>query len=557
MIPRRAKPQSHNSEAPTIEWIGGIVSMPAYVTGEGEPYRPEAFLWIGADGAILGSQVARPGESVFVAGESLQEAMDRPLIGAAHRPTRVRVASDEVARVLRGSHPGIEVVCRPTPEIDAIATDMWETMGREGPDRQSYIPRDGDADAMRPFFKAAAALFRAKPWKVVPDDESLFSVTIEPLGVRDAAMSIIGQLGQEFGLILFRDIEGFEDYADAPDVVQLRGRGEMPPHFAMTFERGTDLAAELREEVAEHRWEVAGRNAYPWMVVVDQDLVARPPTGREVLMAETIAVALVSVLVEKKALIEAWRGARPVTRTVPVMTHQGEIEVTLSAPYMRTLEFDPSGDILADLAALARDVDEIDFEARRTLEDELIRRFAASPEAKDLEDISACRFVMDLAADYCGQTIATVDGTDLDEILFDLIPRKVSIEASEAPRIVHELGAFFTFLKREFGHPKAGSCLQTLDGNAVRTLETALSDTSKFGMAKSLFMAGRDAGFDMQSREGIEAWMESVRGMPLPPSIPVPWPGASQPSSGKVARKAAKAKKNKRKAARKTRKKNR
>lgn len=25
-----------------IEWVGGIVSMPMYVTGEGEPYRPEA-----------------------------------------------------------------------------------------------------------------------------------------------------------------------------------------------------------------------------------------------------------------------------------------------------------------------------------------------------------------------------------------------------------------------------------------------------------------------------------------------------------------------------------
>jgi hypothetical protein len=23
-----------------IEWVGGLVSMPAYVTGEGDPYRP-------------------------------------------------------------------------------------------------------------------------------------------------------------------------------------------------------------------------------------------------------------------------------------------------------------------------------------------------------------------------------------------------------------------------------------------------------------------------------------------------------------------------------------
>jgi hypothetical protein len=72
-------------------------------------------------------------------------------------------------------------------------------------------------------------------------------------------------------------------------------------------------------------------------------------------------------------------------------------------------------------------------------------------------------------------------------------------------------------------------------------------------MAKSLFMAGRDAGFDMQTPEGIEAWMRSIEGQPLPRSIPIPSPGAPK-TAGK---KAAKAKNGKRKAARQARKKNR
>jgi hypothetical protein len=49
-------------------------------------------------------------------------------------------------------------------------------------------------------------------------------------------------------------------------------------------------------------------------------------------------------------------------------------------------------------------------------------------------------------------------------------------------------------------------------------LEPALSDTSKSGMAKSLFMGGREAGFDMGSKEGIEAWMRAMQSGPLPPS---------------------------------------
>lgn len=39
----------------------------------------------------------------------------------------------------------------------------------------------------------------------------------------------------------------------------------------------------------------------------------------------------------------------------------------------------------------------------------------------------------------------------------------------------------------------------------MKTLEAALSDTSKFGMAKSLFMGGREAGLDMDSKAARKA----------------------------------------------------
>lgn len=536
-----------------IEWIGGTVAMPAYVTGEGEPYRPEALFWMGADGAILGSTVGRPGELLPMASESLQSTIEQPMYGRPHSPTRMRVASAELADALRAGHPGLDVVCAPTPELDEMFALMREKMAEDGATEQSYLSPEITPEAMASFFRAAAALFRAKPWKLVPDDQSLFSVTIEQLGVRDAAMSVIGQMGQSFGIILFSGIDDFEAYLDAADVIELGEEPEMPPHFALNFERGAELAPELRKEISEHRWEVAGANAYPWLVAVDEELVARPPTGKEVTMAEAIALALTNVMAEKKVLRKAWDGGEPVSRTLPVTTHDGEIEVTLCAPYMRApVEFDPFHDILADLAALARDDDEIDYDTREALEDELVRRFAASPEAKDLDEIHACRFLMDLAANYFGHTVATLGASDLREVLFELVPRKVSIDASEARWVIDETRAFYTFLKREFGLKQADSCLRVLGGNAVKKLEAALSDSSNFGMAKSLVMAGADAGFDMQSKEGIEAWMHSIQGKPLPPSIPIPGLGAPRPSS----KKAAKDKKDKRKAARKARKKN-
>jgi hypothetical protein len=551
--PRRSQPRSRGAnETSGIEWLGGTVTMPRYVTGEGEPYRPAALFWMGADGAILGSTVAKPGEIVSLASESLKSTIERPMYGKPHRPTRVRVASAGLADALRAGHPGLDVICGPTPELDEMFALMRENMAEAGAREQSYLSPGVTPEAMAAFFEAAAALFRAKPWEVVPGDQSLFSVTIEQLGVRDAAMSVIGQGGQSFGLILFSGLDDFEAFLDAAEAIEQGGHPEMPAHFAVSFAGGAELPPELRKEVARYHWEVAGANAYPWLVAVDEDLVARPPTGNEVTRAQAIALALTKVMAEHKALQEAWDGGEPVARTLSVATHAGEIEVTLCAPYRRVpVELDPSVDLLAGLAALSRDQEEVDHAARGPLEDELVRRFAASPEARDLDEIYACRFVMDLAAGYFGHTIATLEATDLGELLFGLVPRKVSIEASEAPAVVGELRAFYSFLKRELGLRQADSCLRVLGSNAVKKLEAALSDGSNFGIAKSLLMAGADAGFDMQSKEGIEAWMQSIQGKPLPPSIPLP--GLQRPTPNK----ATKAKKDKRKAARKARKRNR
>lgn len=535
-----------------VEWIGGTVAMPASITGEGEAYRPEALFWMGSDGAILGSTVGRPGELLPVASESLQSAIEQPIHGRPHAPTRVRVASAELADALRAGHPGLDVVCAPTPELDEMLALMREKMAEASVHEQSYLSPEISPKAMAGFFEAAAALFRAEPWKLVPDDQSLFSVTIEQLGVRNAAMSVIGQMGQSFGFVLFSDLDDFEAYLDAVDVIEQGEQPEVPPHFVLNFERGAELAPALRDEVSEHRWELASPNAYPWLVAIDADLVALPPTAKQVTMAEAIALALTHVTAEKKALRKAWEDGEPLSRTLSVNTHVGEIEVTLCAPYGRAaVEFDPSHDILADLAALSRDDDEIDYDAREALEDELVKRFAASPEAKDLDEIHNCRLVMDLAANYFGHTIATLGAANLREVLFELIPRKVSIEASEARGIVDEMRALYTFLKREFGLKQADACLRLLGGNAATKLQAALSDTSNFGVAKSLFMAGAEAGFDMQSKDGVQAWMQSIQGKPLPPSIPLP--GRPQPSS----KKATKAKNHKRKAARNARKKNR
>jgi hypothetical protein len=540
-----------------VEWVGGLVSMPAYVTGEGEPYRPEVLFWLSGEGAVIGHLLGKPGELLSAAADSLRATIKRPIFGKSHAPARVRVASPELAEALRVEHAGIEIVCAPTPEIDEVLAAMRDGIGEDATAEQSYLVPGTGPDAIGALFRAAAGLFRAKPWEIVPSDESLLSVTIEKFGVRDAAISVIGQRGESLGLILFSGLEDFEAFLDGASVVERGEEPTMPPHFALSFVRGADLDAALRKEITQHRWEVAGADAYPWLVVVDEDIVARPLTAEEVAIAEAIALALTRLFAEEEeALLAAWNGGEAVERTLAVATHAGSVDVSFRVPYSRrSTQTMPPIDVMAGLFALGQDGDEMDEDARGELEDELVYHFLDSAEGKSLAGVGACHLIMNFAADYFGATIATLQAPELREIVFEIIPRKVSVDAAAARGIIDEGRAFYAFLARECALPQADACLRELGGDAVRKLEAALSDSGNFGMAKSLLMGGHEAGFDMSSREGIEAWMREMQARPLPAAMEPPFFGAP---SRPVSRAGARAKKkNQRKAARKARKKNR
>ena len=536
------------------EWVTGIVSLPQYVTGEGEPFRPDLLLWIDQDGLIVGMNTARPGELSQRVAQHFRETTRRPLMGPSRAPTRIRVASAELADTLRAElGKTIEVVCAPTPELGATIAAMIEQMD-ENDEEQTFLTPDLSAAAMAAFFHAAAGLFRAKPWGVVPDDQSLLSVTVEALGVRDTVISIIGHAEESFGLILFSDLDTFEAYIEVAIAMAAGEMPPVPPHFGITFESRDDRGPALLAEIAEQGWEVAGPDAYPSLVIVDKDVVGRMPTAKELALAEVIALALPKVLAEEQALLRAWAQGEAFSRTLTVTAHTGPIEVTLSVlneAASSALEEGLSDDLMKAFARLQSHGGELDIEAREKLEEALLRRFYESPEANALKDIQSCQLVMEFAADYFGETIPALTSAHLREIVFEIIPRKLTTDASEGPTIIAELLAFFTFLKREFALAQADACLAVLGGDAAKQLTRALSDPRNFGPAKSIMMAGRGAGFDIDSREGAEAWMREVQGKPLPSFIQLPLlPG---PAPRRVDTAAESAKKTKRQARKKSR----
>jgi hypothetical protein len=161
--------------------------------------------------------------------------------------------------------------------------------------------------------------------------------------------------------------------------------------------------------------------------------------------------------------------------------------------------------------------------------DQLMEVFVQSPEGKHLlsEGIEPgwARMMMDFGMNYLSVTPPHMSPDDVREILFDLIPRKVSTSADEAEEIVHELQAFWAFLQREFHLENATACLKVLDERAARELKKKLSNPANFGIAKSFVMMGMERGFDLSSEEGINQWMATYNAeLAAGAGLPIPFP---------------------------------
>ena len=136
----------------------------------------------------------------------------------------------------------------------------------------------------------------------------------------------------------------------------------------------------------------------------------------------------------------------------------------------------------------------------------LEEQFEQSPESEALPDqeTSYISLLLSFGRDYFSALPTTLSEFELKQILFELIPRKVTMEADKAVPLVREFQAFFRFLHREFSVTSAAALATICDESAAKKLKAKLSDSSNFGMAKSFFSAGQAAGFNMASQQEID-----------------------------------------------------
>ena len=161
--------------------------------------------------------------------------------------------------------------------------------------------------------------------------------------------------------------------------------------------------------------------------------------------------------------------------------------------------------------------------------------FSKSNEAQQVvdrdSDLGWFQMILEFGLNYLGETVDEMTVDSVSEFVLDHIPRKVSTESERAASIIFELTKFWEYLDRVFELPEAKSIVKWLKADGiVANLREELSDPSNFGMAKSMFMAGKDAGYDMTSEAGMAEFLEAynqslaVYNQSLQESKPVPAP---------------------------------
>ena len=295
MSRRRNRKASKKQRAPETrrEWIGGRRTLPIYVE-QPQPFRPEIILWLEMpEELVVGSAMLDPDQSPVSMGESFLETARAPLTGEPRRPARVRIDDAALATELRVCVPNLDVVVRPTPELDRLVELMTESMTDDDFEPSYLEGGQVSEDVVKRFFVAAEQFYATAPWEIAEDMEPV-GVDIPALEVERACVSIIGAQEESFGFVLLSSLRDFDTFIQTTAGFDETGDPAFceVPLLSLNFDRGGDIPDSLRREILDHGWPVAAADAYPTIIGTDRQGMPRPLSERDYRIVSACASAL-------------------------------------------------------------------------------------------------------------------------------------------------------------------------------------------------------------------------------------------------------------------------
>lgn len=266
------------------EWVVGEIVMPMHIIEQGG-YSPVA-VFVLEGPLVLSNTLHHPDDPIDWESE-VTNAMNEPAVGAARRPSTIRVASEELQKTLQQTFPDIEIVQASTPEIDTVGKEYENYMIEVEP---SFL-QDGaiPVEVIAEFFSAAQLLYQLAPWKKL-SDQDLMRIDIPEMGVEGAVLCLLGNADIDYGFALYPTFDHFEKFLDLAERMDDAQQNEHLEtlFLSLTYEKAANLPPKMRREAARHGWEVASTEAYPVPLHVLDDLSHVAPSVDEIMFLTEI-----------------------------------------------------------------------------------------------------------------------------------------------------------------------------------------------------------------------------------------------------------------------------
>lgn len=303
-----------------------LVRRPIAVERLAHPERgaPELIMLLCGD-RLLGARVCPPGQGAALASE---------LLGAQERPPAALRANEagmaEVARATLG--PGVRLSVEPNPAAEALA-DLLAAEILKLSEPGKPFPDAASRALLVAFHEAAAHLWAAQPWRVVPSERSVL-VARTPRWP-EACLQVIGQLGESTGLLLLRGEEDLARFVELTETLAEGGDASASSQIdllSVDFERSADVDRSWQRAVSRQRLRRPARGVYPLVRGLRRGTGARYPDVEDLREATALAEA-VARFVEAHA--PALRGelATPITERYTLEVEGIPLTVEISAPH--------------------------------------------------------------------------------------------------------------------------------------------------------------------------------------------------------------------------------
>lgn len=317
-------------------WQGAVRRMPTWIEPTGAaPFRPHGAIWISTTGRPLHIKLgdAELEDAGAFAWAGLEELALRETGGEF--PGAVELDDPALAEAMRPRLDELGI------RIEVVRRLRWVEEALDQFQRNaggSLIPGIFDApDVFEPearaFWDAAARFHRARPWRELTD-EDVFRVSGAAMPGRYDWGVVLGAAGQEYGLALFNSRADHER-------MRAGDREALKDALIVFFGPLRDLPLDDADWMLAHGIEVAGPDAWPWVVERRGRSEMRRPAARLLAKAEQLLRVFASLRPEEidrgrwTAVVPSARGEDEVTIELPDLLGESPPGVPGARPPMR------------------------------------------------------------------------------------------------------------------------------------------------------------------------------------------------------------------------------